>query len=67
MEYRAAGRSLDVGAESLQSTLVLAAAFRFFGPAMAAAEGFASYPEESIARRARLLAEVLSATFAGEP
>ena len=62
-EYGAAGRSLDVDAESLQSTMVLAAAFRLFGPAMAAAEGLVSYPIEAMARRAELLAEVLSTTF----
>ena len=62
-EYRAARQSLDLDAESLQSTLILAAAFRLFGPAMATAEGLASYSEQAISRRAELLAEVLSATF----
>jgi Ser/Thr protein kinase RdoA (MazF antagonist) len=61
--YRDAGQSLEVDEEALKVMMVLAAAFRLFGPSMAAAEGLASYSAEAITRRAELLAEVLSASF----
>ncbi len=62
--YEQESSSISVDEETLKATMVLAAAFRLFGPTMAMEEKLVAYPEAAIVKRADLLAQVLSASFA---
>ena len=55
----------DLSQEALHATMVLAAAFRLFGPAMATAGGLSAYSEDALVKRANLLSRVLSTPFSG--
>ena len=66
--YKAENPSFSTDEVTLKATMVLAVAFRLFGPVMASSAGLGTHDEEAIVLRADLLAETLYTPFdAGIP